>query len=111
MSRIPPWPGNVREVKGVIQYAAIITDRATTDIQDRPTMTPRVSLPARRGPQGPGADRVNHLSEREALVVDSLCRCDGNQNRAAALLGVTRTIVWNRMCKYGMDVGRIPALR
>jgi len=43
--------------------------------------------------------------------VDSLCRCDGNQNRAAALLGVTRTIVWNRMCKYGMDVGRIPALR
>ncbi|MCU0539465.1 MAG: hypothetical protein MUF46_06200 [Desulfobacterales bacterium] len=34
-------------------------------------------------------------------------RTNGNQTRAARLLGVNRVTVWNRMRKYGVDLRKV----
>ena len=98
------WPGNVRELKSVIEYAAIITDGAIIDLDHLPampiTMPPTISS-ATSVNAASSADR----SERDALV-EALRATGGNQTRAAALLGVTRTTVWHRIRKYNVSVRR-----
>jgi transcriptional regulator of acetoin/glycerol metabolism len=45
--------------------------------------------------------------DREALkrleLIEALEEAEGNQSRAAELLGVTRVTVWNRMRRYGVQ--------
>lgn len=95
------WPGNVRELKSVLEYAAIIADGGVIDVHHLPALQqappPGLAAAAVPAPEGcPG--------ERQALV-DALRATGGNQTRAAALLGVTRTTVWNRIRKYGISAG------
>jgi transcriptional regulator of acetoin/glycerol metabolism len=40
-------------------------------------------------------------------LVEALRRANGNQTRAARLLGVNRVTVWNRMRKYGVDLKKV----
>jgi len=42
-------------------------------------------------------------SEKDALV-DALHQADGNQTRAADILGVSRVTVWKRMKKHGITL-------
>jgi PAS domain S-box-containing protein len=92
------WPGNVRELKSVLEYAAIITDGPIIDLDHLPAMERR--LPS-RAPASP-IPRQGDRSEREALV-EALRATGGNRTRAAALLGVTRTTVWHRIRRYGIE--------
>ena len=99
------WPGNVRELKSVLEYAAIITDGEMIDIDHLPSM----AAASHRPTPAPGADLdPGERSERDALIA-ALRTAGGNQTRAAALLGITRTTVWNRIRKYDIDVGRLRA--
>jgi transcriptional regulator of acetoin/glycerol metabolism len=43
---------------------------------------------------------------REQLV-EALRQCDGNQTRAAKMLGVSRVTVWNRINKYGINLDQL----
>jgi two-component system response regulator HydG len=42
-----------------------------------------------------------HLLENEALI-DALEESDGNQTKAAQILGVSRITVWKRIKKHGI---------
>ncbi len=98
------WPGNVRELKSVLEYAAIITDGGVIDIHHLPSL----QAPSAIGRSASTAPAMaDAQGERQALI-DALRATGGNQTRAAALLGVTRTTVWNRIRKYGIDVRKIP---
>ncbi len=96
------WPGNVRELKSVLEYAAIISDGPVIDIDHLPSMAqaPPETAPSITAYPSGGS------SEREALIA-ALLQTAGNQTRAAALLGVTRTTVWNRIRKYDISVNRL----
>ncbi|MFA6648275.1 MAG: helix-turn-helix domain-containing protein, partial [Candidatus Izemoplasmatales bacterium] len=58
-----------------------------------------------RQPEPPATTGVIPVkqSERTALV-DALHQADGNQTRAAEVLGVSRVTVWKRMKKHGIIV-------
>jgi len=83
-----PWPGNVRQLENEIRRALVLAeDRiATVHLSDE---VRRTALEAR--PQPEGLDLRAHLDalERE-LVVKALERTNGNQTRAAELLGISR---------------------
>jgi len=97
------WPGNVRELKGVLEYAFGIAEASS--------ITPRHLAPklARARPgtriiaaQPPASPQGSGPSEREALS-----RSGGDQTQAAALLGVNRVTVYNRMHKHGIELKRV----
>jgi transcriptional regulator of acetoin/glycerol metabolism len=46
------------------------------------------------------------MDEKGALI-QALQKTGGNQTKAAAVLGVNRVTVWNRMRKYGVDLKKI----
>lgn len=101
------WLGNVRELRNAIERAMILETSEVLHAEHLPgeaaTAPPAVGplsfvqLP----PRGVSLDAV----ERE-LVRQALARVGGNQVRAAALLGISRDALRNRMRKFGLPSDR-----
>jgi len=99
------WPGNVRELRNLIERAVLLAEGDTLEPADFETMhtlhatgTPteaaaEITLPA---------EGVNLDDVERRLVTLALERTNGNQTRAAALLGLHRDQIRYRMEKYGL---------
>ena len=92
--RAHPFPGNVRELRNVIDRAVALagsivsTDHLFLDAA-RPASVPP---PAPAGPRD---------AERQRIL-DALAQCGGNQTRAAQLLGISRRTLVTRLGEYGI---------
>ena len=103
------WPGNVRELRNVLERAIILAPGNILDPEHLPVelgeqaasqsdVAPKgasVSLPT-------GGLRLEEV-ERD-LVRQALEATEGNQVRAARLLGISRDALRNRMKKFGLLV-------
>jgi DNA-binding NtrC family response regulator len=77
------WPGNVRELENVIHRLVVMSESATIDLPDLPSVM-RFSIPR-------GGVRHCTLAEIEAEHVRSvLASVGGNKTRAAEILGIDR---------------------
>ncbi|GAC67885.1 sigma-54-dependent Fis family transcriptional regulator [Gordonia soli] len=83
-----PWPGNLRELRAVIEHAAARHSAGGLGVDDLPVPYREVA-PSR---ELPALDRA----ERDVIVA-ALRRADGNKVRAAQELGVSRTTLYTRM--------------
>ena len=98
------WPGNIRELRNVIERAVILcrTDRIEVGDLPRELARGQVGTPAWQGsfvlPEG-GIDLA--ALERD-LVLQALERSGGNQSEAARLLGIGRYALRYRMDKVGL---------
>jgi DNA-binding NtrC family response regulator len=105
-----PWPGNIRELRNTVEYAFVLAKGKSIGVEHLPdkllTGSPgadgQVSSPVRPLAAGTGAIPVKQ-SEKTALV-NALHQADGNQTRAADILGVSRVTVWKRMKKHGVTL-------
>jgi transcriptional regulator with PAS, ATPase and Fis domain len=98
------WPGNIRELRNVMEQAvvfsrgktAIRVDHLPTEVRQTPTPIP----------SAPPAPTNTLRGELEALerrrIVDALERCSGNQTRAARLLGISRRTLVSRLAVHGL---------
>jgi two-component system, NtrC family, response regulator AtoC len=111
------WPGNVRELRNVIDRAVVL---APGDVVlpehlppklvaavEAPAATPSAGVlrvPARVAPASDAADRLRReVDELEKQrILDALAQCDGNQTRAAELLGVSRRTLINRIIEFDL---------
>ena len=102
-----PWPGNIRELRSVIQRGQVLCQEHEIRPEDLPTAIRQASrsdlerlrewqenihLP----PTGLDLPAFIATIERQ-LVSEALHHCHGNQVRAAALLGLTRDQLRYRM--------------
>jgi PAS domain S-box-containing protein len=94
------WPGNVRELKSALEYAFVVAESGKVDCDHLPPQFSHAGAGAGDGPTQQGSP------ERSALI-EALRRTNGNQTRAARLLGINRVTVWNRMRKYGVDLKKV----
>ncbi len=99
-----PWPGNVRQLEHALERAVLLATADELSVHDfaaelglsieAPTLALRES--------GDGAlKRALEEPERE-LVVRALEACGGRRARAAAMLGINRTTLFNKMRKHGL---------
>jgi DNA-binding NtrC family response regulator len=109
------WPGNVRELRHVIERAAVLATGDTIlpehlppKLAARPAPS-EAATPAAGSPPGtPGLTEMERLrrdmnSLERQRILDALARCDGNQTRAAELLGVSRRTLINRLEEYAIE--------
>ncbi len=104
--RAHTWPGNIRELKNVIEHAAILSDGSSICaehlmIQQR-TMLPatRASGPVREiriPPEGKSLDAI----EKEAVQM-TLQITHGNRSAASRILGISRPTLARKMREYGI---------
>ena len=90
------WPGNVRELENIIERAVILSEHSPyIDPEDLnlPSVQPSSSLPLRKidiPEEGVCLNTIVSNIEKE-LILQSLNKTGGNKKRAAALLGLKRT--------------------
>jgi transcriptional regulator with PAS, ATPase and Fis domain len=95
------WPGNVRELRNVLAYAFAIGDGPVLQLSDLP---PEVSAKQTPSEVMVFADQ-SPVDEPPELrrIRDALMRTNGNRDRAAKLLGLSRVTLWRRMSELGID--------
>jgi two-component system response regulator AtoC len=93
------WPGNVREMRNVVERAMLLATGDRLEPRDFGALTTT----------RPGGDLFDlpaagvSLEELErSLVVQALKRAGGNQTKAAALLGLNRDQIRYRIEKFGL---------
>jgi two-component system, NtrC family, response regulator AtoC len=99
------WPGNIRELRNVIERAVLLCDG------DRLTAEHFPFKPRGAGAESPSAEqsadpRARLMQEIEraerARIMEALERCGHNQTQAAALLGISRRTLVTRLGLYDL---------
>jgi transcriptional regulator with PAS, ATPase and Fis domain len=93
-----PWPGNIRELERVLEYALVFVKGAviTKDL-----------LPELESPRPPApvtSARLNrHRWDSELLIIQkALQKSRGNREAAARVLGISRSSLWRKMKAYDL---------
>ncbi|HEX7177836.1 MAG TPA: sigma-54 dependent transcriptional regulator [Pyrinomonadaceae bacterium] len=94
------WPGNIREVRNVVERAVILCSGDLVHASDLPLGREESWTDGAREAEA----HYLSLEELESLHVRRvLAAAGGNLSRAADILGVTRTTLYNKIRKYGLD--------
>ena len=97
-----PFPGNVRELRNTIERAAILCKGERLTIHDL-QFGPPMHFPSNAPPSLAQIENLN-LNDRERdLIEEALRRTQGNQIRAASLLGLSRDALRRRLQRYGLS--------
>ncbi len=92
------WPGNVRELSHVIERAVLLGGEDVIE-PEHLSINQTASSENRLS-----SDAVMPLMEAERLLIrNALDRFDGNVEEAARALGVSRSALYRRLQKFGID--------
>jgi len=97
------WPGNVRELRNVVERAMLLADGSRLEVQDFSALE---RGPAAENPFELPAGGVALEDLERSLVMQALKRANGNQTKAAALLGLNRDQIRYRIEKFGLSAAR-----
>jgi transcriptional regulator with PAS, ATPase and Fis domain len=89
------WKGNIRELRNVIERAAILTD---TDILD----TPVLPFDFQQG-TGEEASSLKLADMEKVHIIRVLAHAKGNKTRAAELMGIGLTTLYNKIKEYNIS--------
>lgn len=106
------WPGNIRELKNVMERAVTFAEKNTIEVKDLPAYLISQS-------QGLPMDLQESLSFAEAkkewisqfekkYLTDILAKHSGNVSRAAREAGIDRRSIYRLLAKYGINADRQP---
>jgi DNA-binding NtrC family response regulator len=90
-----PWPGNVRELNHVVERAVLMAREALVQPAD---LAPRTSRESTK--------RIEEMSLEEVeyfLVKKALARFQNNVSHAAKALGLSRSALYRRLQRFGMN--------
>jgi two-component system response regulator AtoC len=93
------WPGNVRELRQVIEHAIALCDDPEIGPAHLPSDVVAGSAVSEPGSSGL-RDDLAAIEKRR--IVDALAACDGNQTKAAEMLGMPRRTLVVRIEQYGL---------
>jgi DNA-binding NtrC family response regulator len=96
-----PWPGNIRELENVLERMVLM---AETDALELNQVPPEIKGPQLSAPPSVFKERVgeiSHLAEKQ-MIIDALNKTNRNRTKAAALLGISRRTLQNKIKQYGL---------
>jgi sigma-54 dependent transcriptional regulator, acetoin dehydrogenase operon transcriptional activator AcoR len=111
------WPGNVRQLRNVLQQAALRASNGTITVNDLPATVCRSACGTQDCSFGavralepepaakPSSRSVLKQAERDAII-QALRETEGNISRAATILGIHRITLHRKMEALEINVGR-----
>jgi DNA-binding NtrC family response regulator len=106
------WPGNIRELKNVIESAAVITEGGFIEPPQLPGKITRLFAQSSHEsldfklPASVSLDEKLNQIER-SMIIEALTKTGGVQSRATELLGINQRSLWHRIKKLNIDVKSI----
>jgi Nif-specific regulatory protein len=95
-----PWPGNVRQLRAVLESAAVMCESDSIDAADLPLGTVSSDSGAANNDQPPSLD----IDELETWAIRrALRQTGGNVSRAAQILGMSRDTLHTKLKKKAID--------
>ena len=94
-----PWPGNVRELENVLGHACMMTESDVIDVRDLPERMQNLKHEENEGSDAQLS--LDHLARLHAQRV--LAHVGGNKVRAAEVLGISRTYLYDLLKKNASD--------
>ena len=114
--RIYPWPGNLRELDNALRHAATFADDGVIRPEHLPDEVLRGAARSAQGDGGMIGGRYRapaSRTEEKETIVSALRDTGGNRTHAARHLGMSRSALWIKMQRYGLDLEghEIPSAR
>jgi DNA-binding NtrC family response regulator len=92
-----PWPGNVRELEHAVERACLMATDSKITVED-------LGLRQKRD----GIARLEQMTLDDAeryLIQKALSRADNNVSQAAEALGLSRSALYRRLQRFGLQTG------
>lgn len=94
-----PWPGNIRELRNVIESAVIVSDSEHVTFSDLPMHLHQYATGHR---EEIGVKVIRRIDEAEQGVIeDALRQTNGDKAKAAELLGISVRTLYRKLAKFG----------
>lgn len=105
------WPGNIRELKNVLEQASILNEDGIIKPQHLPALSTKnpPGLIDQEDNSMPIDEKLN-LIEKE-IIIEALRKTGGVQVKAANILGINQRSLWHRIKKLQIDVDTIKNLQ
>jgi two-component system NtrC family response regulator len=94
-----PWPGNIRELKNLVERTFLISGKSVLDAADFASQASSdTEIKARTG-------TAMTLEEMERQsIIEAITKHHGNISRVASALGISRAALYRRLDKYNIKV-------
>jgi DNA-binding NtrC family response regulator len=99
------WPGNVRELQNAMEYAVVLARQNLIGLKELPA---EIQLPValqqteRGTPLRAGVQTLDDVERN--TILEALAQCHGNKKKAAALLGIQRPTLYNKLRRYAIEL-------
>jgi DNA-binding NtrC family response regulator len=93
------WPGNVRQLRNVLERAILLAER---EVLDAAALGLGPAAPAASREPARGAPLT--LEEAVRRHIESVLQIEGSVPRAAELLGLSRSSLYERIRKHGIEL-------
>jgi transcriptional regulator with PAS, ATPase and Fis domain len=94
------WPGNIRELKSVIESAVMVSDGEYITITDLPMNLQQYATGHR---EEIGTRAIRNIEEGEkALIEDALRQTNGNKAKAAEALGISTRTLYRKIERFAL---------
>jgi two-component system response regulator AtoC len=107
------WPGNIRELRNVIERALLLSSGSMITLEHLPLDRMRrggraiTAEPVSQPPASPPSTGLSMAAIEKQAIVDALVRCTGNQTRAAELLGIPRRTFCKKLTEHNIPRPRV----
>jgi two-component system response regulator AtoC len=96
------WPGNIRELRNVLERAVILAAGEPLSVEDFSLDLDDAPLVESSGQNRPGAGGLE--ASEKGMILSALEQSRGNKTEAAAILKITRRRLYSRMKVHGLKL-------
>ena len=106
------WPGNIRELKNVLEHASVLVEKDIIEPHHLPEIINRQNSIYITGNlnENIALDDRLMIMEKE-MILHALKTAGGIQVKAANILGINQRSLWHRIKKYNIDVNAVSHLQ
>lgn len=95
------WPGNVRQLRNVIEKMVILSSGGRLGVEDVPVEI-SAAVPSGSGPSASASGGVTLRDSEKTQILAALEKCNGNKSRAADSLGISRRTLHRKLKEWGI---------
>ncbi|MBM4761845.1 sigma 54-interacting transcriptional regulator [Bacillus sp. B15-48] len=95
------WPGNVRELRNVFERAMVFAENGIIQLEDLPeTLLKKTEMNVFIEEENESDEKTLLEKAEEMAIKVALQRSEGNKSKACKLLGISRSVLYDKLKKY-----------
>lgn len=98
-----PWPGNLRELKNVMNRSVLLSKSSTITLRELPEEVRTLHAVEHSDPGSLGLKKASREAEKEAIV-RALVKSNYNKSQAARILNIDRKTLYNKIKQFNISL-------